>query len=289
MPRESPAVARAIALLEFLAKAPDQSFTLTELVRALGMNKATAHTLLATLSSARWVERNAAMEYALGPGLTDLGQAVLSRNRVLHAAQAAIADFAQQIEHPIALHVLDGDDMVAVGGGLGGIGRAGSRIPMRFPQGTVFAAWWSLERVDEWLAKLETPLSKAQRAQYHDVLAAIRLRGYVIALEDAKLKLQSFLENLPAATTVSELRASMSHALDLQTHAQANALGKLSEEDESRVSAISVPVFGLDEEVAAAMTALLDERIAGRDIEHIAAQMVELSRKISRQAGAVAR
>jgi DNA-binding IclR family transcriptional regulator len=114
MARQTPAVGRAIALLNFLAEAPDRSFKLTEISRALEMNKATAHTLLATLSAAQWVERDPTMGYTLGSGLVVLGQAALGRDRLLHSAQLAMRELADQIEYPVVLSVPAGSEVVVV-------------------------------------------------------------------------------------------------------------------------------------------------------------------------------
>ena len=131
---------------------------------------------------------------------------------------------------------------------------------------------------------METPLTDAQRKQYLDVLDAIRRHGYVIALEDAESKLQAFLEAVPASITVAQLRSSMAHLLDLMAHGQANTL-EFADNSAYRVSAIIAPVFGADGRVAVTMTAMLDDRLEGREITRIAEQMRGMSRTVSERAG----
>lgn len=289
MARQSPAVERAVALLNFLAEAPDRSFKLTELARALDMNKATAHTLLATLSAAQWIERDSSMAYSLGPGLAVLGQAALGRDRLLHEAQLAMREFADQIGYPIVLSAPAGDEVVVVSVTdrnriRGTRMQEGSRHPISPPWGTIFAAWWLSDEIDKWLDTMEPPLTNNQRQQYREVLDAIRRHGYVIALEDADSKLQAFLETVPATITVAQLRSSMSHLLDLMAHGQANTL-EFGEDSEYRVSAITVPIFGTDGRVAVTMMAMLEDRLEGRDITRIAERMLGLSRAVSERAG----
>ena len=71
--RTSPAVARAVSVLNFLAEHESDTFTLSELARRLDMAKATGHTILATLVEGGLVNRNAEREYSLGPAVIPLG------------------------------------------------------------------------------------------------------------------------------------------------------------------------------------------------------------------------
>ena len=289
MARQTPAVGRAIALLNLLAETPDRSFKLTEIARTLDMNKATAHTLLATLTAAQWVERDGSLGYTLGAGLVVLGQAALGRDRLLHAAQLAMRELSDRIGYPVVLSVPAGSEVVVVSVSdrnrlRGTRMREGSRHPISPPWGTIYAAWWPAGEVDIWLDTMETPLTGDQKKQYRDVLDAIHRHGYVIALEDAESKLQAFLETVPATITVAQLRSSMSHLLDLMAHGQANTL-EFGEDSEYRVSAITVPVFGGDGRVALTMMAMLEDRLEGREITRIAEKMLAMSRVVSERAG----
>lgn len=288
MARQSPAVGRAIALLNLLAEAPDRPFKLTEIARALDMNKATAHTLLATLATAQWVERDAKMGYVLGSALVALGQSALGRDRLLHAAQSALREFADRLGYPLVISIPVGDETMVVGLSddnlARGTMRVGARTPISPPWGTIFAAWWPTSEVDTWLDRVEPPLSPDQRQQYRGVLDAIRSHGYVIALEDSEARLQAFLEAVPADVTVGQLRSSMSHLIDLMAHGQANTL-EFGQDSEYRVSAITVPVLGSNGRVAITMTALLKDRIEGREITRLAEQMRELAESVRERAG----
>ncbi len=161
----------------------------------------------------------------------------------------------------------------------------GSRTPISPPWGTIFAAWWPSDEVNAWLDRVEPPLSDAQREQYRGVLNAIRNHGYVIALDDAESKLQAFLESVPADVTVGQLRSSMAHLIDLMAHGQANTL-EFTADSEYRVSAIIVPVLGPNGRVAITMTALLQDRIEGREITRLAERMLEMAQTVSERAGA---
>ena len=88
MARRSPAVDRAVAVLNHLAAAPRQRFTLSELARDLDLNKATAHALLATLVDVGYLVRHDDdKSYALGPALIALGNAALASSPAATLAQ----------------------------------------------------------------------------------------------------------------------------------------------------------------------------------------------------------
>src|SRR5207248_704067 len=73
-PRPAPGAERVVAVLNFLTAHPDESFTLSELARRLGLNKATCHALLMTLTEAGYVLRHPTrMTYMLGPALVAAG------------------------------------------------------------------------------------------------------------------------------------------------------------------------------------------------------------------------
>ena len=57
-PRPAPGAERVVAVLNFLAAHPDESFTLSELSRRLDLNKATCHALLMTLTQAGYLLRH---------------------------------------------------------------------------------------------------------------------------------------------------------------------------------------------------------------------------------------
>jgi hypothetical protein len=153
------------------------------------------------------------------------------------------------------------------------------------PQGTVFAAWWPPEVVDAWVDELEPPMSPAQRAEYHEVLTAIRCREYVIALDGAESKLQAFFDLLPMDTTVGQIHSLMAHLLELLAHGQLNSVDDLSQETEYRVSGISIPVFGADGSVAASLMACLDDRLDGREIRRVTDEMLARSRTVREHQG----
>jgi len=72
--KPSPAVLRAVDVLEFLATRPADAPTMSEIARRTGLNKATCQSVLLALAERGYVLRDASsLGYSLGPVLIPLG------------------------------------------------------------------------------------------------------------------------------------------------------------------------------------------------------------------------
>jgi DNA-binding IclR family transcriptional regulator len=110
-----PAVVSAIRLLSILAKADGQPITQTELARRAELSKSSAHNLLTTLESARFVQRDVeSRRYRLGPALIPLGSAASRQTRIVAIAVDRAAPLAAELGISIALvqPTIEGDTQV---------------------------------------------------------------------------------------------------------------------------------------------------------------------------------
>ena len=106
----SPAVARAVALLELLATEPS---TLSKLSRKLDVPKSSLHGIVTTLNQQGWVESEAG-HYVLGKKLFQTG-ILYGRNRGLVAAFENVApDIVRKTGETTWLGVLEGRDVLHV-------------------------------------------------------------------------------------------------------------------------------------------------------------------------------
>ena len=81
MVRPAPAASRAVEILYYLTAHPRRAFTLSELVRALGINVSSAHAILAVLTDTGLVIRDPVHKtYVLGPALAAVGFAALDQH-----------------------------------------------------------------------------------------------------------------------------------------------------------------------------------------------------------------
>jgi len=111
--RSVPAVARAAGILRALAGRREAS--LTDLARAVGIYKSTAHGILGTLSAFDLVERDpATRRYRLGSALVALGRAAQDPDNLGSLARPHLVDLSRLSAETVALHTADGDGSIIV-------------------------------------------------------------------------------------------------------------------------------------------------------------------------------
>ena len=104
-----PAVDRAARLLDIL-DAESQPMTISELARALGINKGTVRDLLETLRAHGLLQRDEiGKTYRLGPRLARLGMAALGQLDLSSVAHPNLAELAQHVSGSVLLVVPHGD------------------------------------------------------------------------------------------------------------------------------------------------------------------------------------
>jgi IclR family KDG regulon transcriptional repressor len=108
-PRLVPAVDRAARLLDLLEDAV-RPMTITELARALGVNKGTTRDLLETLRMHGLLDRDEERKtYRLGPRLARLGMAALGQLDLSAIAHPFLRELAEQVSGTVLLLVPHGD------------------------------------------------------------------------------------------------------------------------------------------------------------------------------------
>jgi DNA-binding IclR family transcriptional regulator len=188
MARPAPAIDRTVAVLNHLAANPTRQFSLSELARDLGLNKATAHGMLSSLTQSGYLTRDAqAKTYGLGPALIALGNAALASTPAARLAQPHMTSLSRDLELACIASAAIGDEIVilAQAGAAGPLGinvQPGQRLPLSPPLGTVFVAWSEPEAIDRWLSHVGPDASKRALDRYRLALASVRERGYSVAL-----------------------------------------------------------------------------------------------------------
>jgi DNA-binding IclR family transcriptional regulator len=106
-------VRRAISALEEISDAGEVG--VTELGRRLGVHKATASRLVATLADRGLVERDPATEkYRLGFGLIRLAGAAMASLDIVRTAHPVLEELAERTSETVNLGVLAGDGVVYI-------------------------------------------------------------------------------------------------------------------------------------------------------------------------------
>jgi IclR family transcriptional regulator, acetate operon repressor len=190
-------VNRALSALELVADAGELG--VTELGRRLGVHKATASRLAATLADRGLLERDPQTDrYRLGFGLVRLAGAAMARLDLVSSARAAMDDLAERTHETVTIGVLSGDDVVSVDQVTGtrsivSVSWVGKRTPLHTTStGKVLLAFLDEEERERRLAlPLEgaTPRSVTSADALRSQLDEVRRRGYAQTLEELEVGL----------------------------------------------------------------------------------------------------
>jgi DNA-binding IclR family transcriptional regulator len=197
----SPAVLRACDVLEHLAARPGETFSVSELAREVGMPRATCDAVLLALAERAFVDRREPdLRYGLGPACVALGDAARAAGSLLARVAPVAEALARETGTCVALSTVEGDELRVEqvfdhGPAFGLRARPGEAVRLAAPFGAVFVAWAPRATVDEWLDGAGD-LSAAERDRYVAALAAVRARGYSIAVANVRPDLQQILERL---------------------------------------------------------------------------------------------
>jgi DNA-binding IclR family transcriptional regulator len=183
MTRSSPSVERVVAVLNFFADHPDEAFTLTDLIRALRLSRATCHALLASLVEAGYLHRASDKAYLLGPRLAAVGRAAAESFSPLTIAKPEMRRLADEYDVVCSAVFREGHDIVvkdraASKSHLGYSIDTGTRLPLRPPFGGIFLAFSPDSEVEAWLDTLAPPASHEQRAQMMQGIIFARANGF---------------------------------------------------------------------------------------------------------------
>ena len=185
-------VRRAIRALELISECGECG--VTELGRKLGVHKATASRLVATLAERGFVERDPITEkFRLGFGLIALAGAAVGANDLVRTARPILDDLAERTRETVNLGVLSGGavvyvDQVAGTRSIVSVNWVGQRTPLHCTSnGKVLLAFMREEERDRLLAERLprlTPRTITDARRLRSQLGEIRARGYAQTLEE---------------------------------------------------------------------------------------------------------
>ncbi|MEM7280774.1 MAG: IclR family transcriptional regulator [Pseudomonadota bacterium] len=233
-PQGAQAAIRAIRLLKaFTVDQPELS--LAELSKRIGLNKTTAHRLLAALESEALVEKtNVRGTYRLGPGTVALGAQAQSTNHLRVRTRPTLERLARLTRETVSLEVLLGEEVMTldeVDGGqmLNATGYVGMRWPAyATSSGKAILAKQSVE--DDFFSKpfesltqatipdfisLQKDLSRTRRLGYATDIDELE-HGYTsvaVALSDAAYDNAAICIGGPSARLSRDRRKELGRAL----------------------------------------------------------------------------
>lgn len=278
MARPAPGADRSVAVLELLAGHPDERFTLSEVARRCGLNKATAHALLSALTRSGILLRHPEEKrYSLGPRLVAIGEAA----RRGYTA----ADFAAPVLDALVAETglwarawrVMGDQItcVAQAGGAGDPPfEVPARVPLVPPYGASFMAWNDPPTVEAWLARAR---SSALVPHALESLPAIRARGFGVTLASPEwlARCNGHGPNEPGGPAAGVLATPREQVTE--TVPEPLLVGDLDDGAEYHMVSLAAPVFGAEGEVALTVSVSSSARgpIPGSDLRDLGHRVVE--------------
>ena len=187
--RSSPPTERVVAVLDFLARHPQQQFGLSELARQLDLSKPTCLGILTTLTDTGYLLRDEQDKtYRLGPALIALGHTAQESMRVSPGARHELRRLAAEHHTTAALSAVVDDritllELVAPPGVDPGV-RVGQSYPFAPPVGLMFVLWDDAA-LRHWLAKTPTIPLRTGTARLQRVIDECRSTGYLVERQTA--------------------------------------------------------------------------------------------------------
>ncbi|MCE7795438.1 helix-turn-helix domain-containing protein [Sphingobium sufflavum] len=196
MSRSSPGVRRVVAILNFFADHPGQTFTLTDLVRALKLSRATCHGLLAGLVDAGYLYRTSDKSYLLGPALVAIGEGAKAHFSPLQAAQPEMRVLADAFDLTCSATFRERTDVVireraTAVSHLGNSVPRGTRLPLAPQFASLFFPWAPQAEVDAWLEEVEPAPSPEQIDAMRQGIAFIRENGFLFSIRNPSVEGES--------------------------------------------------------------------------------------------------
>jgi IclR family transcriptional regulator, acetate operon repressor len=212
-------VSRAVSVLQALADSEGE-LGVTELGRRLGVHKATASRLVATLAEHRLVERNPMTDkYRLGFGLIHLAGSAMAGMDLSREARPVLEDLAERTQETVNLAVLDGDavlnvDQITSPLTVASRSWVGRRTPWHCTSnGKALVAWLSepeRERLLGGALEPHTERSITDSSRLRAQLADVTTRGYAQTVEELEQGLNAVAA--PIRTGDGEVTAAVSVA-----------------------------------------------------------------------------
>lgn len=281
MARPAPGADRSVAVLELLADHPEERFTLSEVARRCGLNKATAHALLSALTAHGILLRHPdEKRYSLGPRLVAIGDAALRGYTAVDFAPSVLARLAADTGMRATAMRLEDDVISVIGRAIDGqVDDAGPmpNLPHIPPLGALFMAWTDDPSIEAWLAR--APASEVV-GRVLDALPGIRADGYATtAASEEWYRLMAAMEEGLAHDRMRAMLADVGRRGALVTHVDD---GRTYE-----VAAVTAPVFRGDGHVELAVSASAapaggrGRRLAGAELRALGARVVAAARELT--------
>lgn len=249
MTGSSPPTRRVVDIVELLTEHAGTAIRLSDIVKMLNLNQATAFAIMKELVEAGWVTRDPARKtFSIGGGLATLAQKIDRSPSVRQAAEAAVRTAVTETGYAGSVSERGGKELVIttfLDGGDPAPGRwhpaVGERLPFAAPFGSAYAAWEPEDERRAWIDRCGVA-GQGFRRQLAQLLADTLEQGYSVERTSPEMvSAIPVMIRLQAETISDSVRADLDKILVEITNGP---------DDQSRngkrhyVGAITAPVFG---------------------------------------------
>lgn len=270
--------------MELLGSQPERAFSLAEIVRQLGISRATGHAILAALTAHHWVARDTATAgYSCGPAIASWAKP--AGDRMFHGILRELAD---STEAQTFLARREANTLVVVdcaGESASGLRiDRGLRTPLVAPFGRDYIAFSGTRSQRAWLRGIGTP-STALSRRISLVFKEIRERGYVVErLSREYVRVYTALRALGGDGEPDAITGRLARAFaDLTVIDVLSA--ELTDHSSHNIATISAPILDEDGVASMSVTAAPFATLAAADVVKLGEQVKDAARRI----GAIAK
>ncbi|MGX9673725.1 IclR family transcriptional regulator [Mycobacterium sp. HM-7] len=258
-------------MVELLAARVDTVSRLSDVVRELGLNQATAYAILSELTACGWVTRDPVdKSYALGSAVAGLGEAARRVRPLNEALRAAAVQLSHSLRYAVSVSERVDQTLVITAV----VGKqdptwsvtVGDRLPFAAPFGPAYAAWDPEPQREQWIERSGVKTPTLVR-HLRDYLAEIRDRGYSVErMSEAAARVIGVMSEMHADQLSDSMRG---HVSAMLTEVTTSAASKRSTGPASLVGAIGAPVFRPGGPVVASLCVHPFEDLGIRAIQRI--------------------
>ncbi|WP_082965203.1 helix-turn-helix domain-containing protein [Mycobacterium sp. ACS1612] len=286
MTGSSPPTRRVVEIVELLVARAGVPTRLSDIVKALDLNQATAYTIMKELVDAGWVTRDPASKaFSIGTTLAGLARQIDQSPSVAHAAQLAAQAAVAETGYAASVSERAGNQLVitafiAAPGAHDEKWHAavGDRLPFAAPFGPAYAAWESDDERLAWIRRSGVN-NRAFHRRLDQFLTDTAHRGYSVErMSPEMVAAIPVMSRLQAEALSDSMRGHLDHILLEMTGTSsdpAEAAGR------HYVGAMSVPIFNDVGRVTHSITLHPFTDLSARKIEQIGRRLRRAAESIT--------
>jgi DNA-binding IclR family transcriptional regulator len=238
-----------VEIVELLTKRHGEAVRLSDIVKTLGLNQATAHTIMKELVDTGWVTRNAVTKtFSIGGRFVSLATMIDQAPSVANAAKAAAEVLAGETGYAASVSERAQNDLVITAFIAGSAGHddrwhpaVGDQLPFAAPFGPAYAAWEPDAERQAWIRRSGVS-SHTFQASLERFLEDTLSRGFTVErMSPEMVSAVPVMTKLQSATLSESMREHLDQIL-LEMTGFPDDLAESSLQ-RAYVGAISTPIF----------------------------------------------